>query len=62
MPANDQIQNIDKAIDRIDIVETDSKKGTRYKYVKITLSDGQIVNWYPFLRTTIPQIEQLLAK
>jgi hypothetical protein len=61
--SKDVVNNVDAVIDRIDIVETDSKpeaKNPRHKYIRVTLSDGKIIKWYPFSRGTIPQIEGLV--
>jgi hypothetical protein len=59
----DTSKDVVNNVDRIDIVETDSKpeaKNPRHKYIRVTLSDGKIIKWYPFSRGTIPQIEGLV--
>lgn len=57
---NEVLFNVDDAIQSIDIVESDTKKGDkRFKYVRLSLTDGKVINWYPFLRTTVPQLEKL---
>ena len=60
---NEVITNVDEAVAQIDVIESDTKKGDkRFKFVRLTLADGKVINWYPFLRTTVPQLEALQEK
>ena len=59
----DIIQDLDPITAGIELVETNSKKGTRYKYIRIHLDNGKQLRWFPFGqfdRDVVPTLQAAL--
>ena len=62
----DTIIDLDSIITAIELVETNSKAGSknpRHKYIRLVLDNGKHLRWYPysaFDRETVPILVKLL--